>query len=52
MREIATLVRENGGSGIINLGKDVTNSASMELLRIEGFKRMALGLVDRTFLQV
>jgi hypothetical protein len=32
VRELASLVRENGGSGVVNLGKDVANFASMESL--------------------
>ena len=43
MGELAGLVRENGGSGVVNLSKDVTNFGPMELLRVEGFERDGFG---------
>ena len=38
MEELAGLVRENGGSGVVHSSEDVANLASMELLCVAGFK--------------
>ena len=43
MGELASLVRENGGSGVIDLIKDVVNLASIKLLHVVGFKRDGFG---------
>ena len=43
MRELAGLVREDGGSGIVNSGENVTNFVPFELLRVEVFKKDGFG---------
>ena len=43
MGELAGLVQENGGSGVVHSSKDATNFVSMELLQGEGFKRDGFG---------